>query len=244
MLIIEKLRLLPTLLIAAVFLLVLKLGSIGYQADVILSGVSAARAEQGVLPGPAAAADMPKAEAAPAPAAASATAASAAAKAEPQAGTPVASVEPPASSDGPVDISAMSKGEVRLLEGLAERRGQLDDRTRDMDMREKLLVAAEGRIDSKIVELKALRAQIDLLLKEHDAHETAQITSLVKVYENMKPKDAARIFDGLEMPILIAVAEHMKEVKMAPVLAEMSPPMAKALTVELATHRRLPAKGG
>jgi len=237
MLIIEKLRLLPTLLIAAVFLLVVKLGSIGYQTDVILTGVSSARAEQGVLPGPAAAADAPKVEAA---GAAPATAA----KAEPGTGPSVASAEPPPAPDGPVDISAMSKGEVRLLEGLVERRGQLDDRARDMDMREKLLVAAEDRIDSKIIELKALRAQIDLLLKEHDAHETAQITSLVKVYENMKPKDAARIFDGLEMPILIAVAEHMKEVKMAPVLAEMSPPMAKALTVELATHRRLPAKGG
>jgi flagellar motility protein MotE (MotC chaperone) len=143
-----------------------------------------------------------------------------------------------------VDISAMSKGEVRLLEGLAERRGLLEDRARDMDMREKLLVAAEGRIDGKIAELKALQARIDQLLKEHDAREDAQIASLVKVYENMKPKDAARIFDGLEMPILISVAERMKEVKMAPVLAEMSPPTAKALTVELATHRRLPARGG
>ena len=230
MLIIEKLRLLPTLVIAALFLLVLKMGSIGYQAEAILTGVGTARAEQGVMPGTAVAQEPPKAEA----------------KGEPGDKTAVASTEaPPAAAvDAPVDISAMSKGEVRLLEGLAERRGQLDDRARDIDMREKLLVAAEGRIDGKIIELKALQARIDQLLKEHDAREDAQIASLVKVYENMKPKDAARIFDGLEMPILISVAERMKEVKMAPVLAEMSPPMAKALTVELATHRRLPARGG
>lgn len=234
MLIIEKLRLLPTLVIAALFLLVFKMGSIGYQAEVLLSGVGTAMAQQSAMPGAAVASDLPKTEA----------------KADAKAGgaenTAVASVEaPPAAGvETPVDISAMSKGEVRLLEGLAERRGQLEDRARDIDMREKLLIAAEGRIDGKITELKALQARIDQMLKEHDTREDAQIASLVKVYENMKPKDAARIFDGLEMPILISVAERMKEVKMAPVLAEMSPPMAKALTVELATHRRLPAKGG
>lgn len=230
MLIIEKLRLLPTLVIAALFLLVFKMGSIGYQAEVLLSGVGTAMAQQSAMPGTAAASDLPKTEA----------------KAGGAENTAVASVEaPPAAGvETPVDISAMSKGEVRLLEGLAERRGQLEDRARDIDMREKLLIAAEGRIDGKITELKALQARIDQMLKEHDTREDAQIASLVKVYENMKPKDAARIFDGLEMPILISVAERMKEVKMAPVLAEMSPPMAKALTVELATHRRLPAKGG
>ena len=66
--------------------------------------------------------------------------------------------------------------------------------------------------------------------------------SLVKVYENMKPKDAARIFEKLDMPVLLQVVERMKEQKLAAVLAEMDPGKAKSVTIELATQHQLPAK--
>jgi len=68
--------------------------------------------------------------------------------------------------------------------------------------------------------------------------------SLVKVYESMKPKDAARIFERLEMDILIDVTVRMKEVKMAAVLAKMESEKARELTVRLANLRKFPENGG
>ncbi len=68
--------------------------------------------------------------------------------------------------------------------------------------------------------------------------------SLVKIYENMKSKDAARILEELDMDILLELAERMREAKMAPILAQMDLNKAKAITVELATRRQLPAAGG
>jgi flagellar motility protein MotE (MotC chaperone) len=228
-----RLRLLPTVLIATSLLLAVKVGAVWQQGDVILSGISPARAESAPAPDATA-----KAAAKPAEAPAAQDAHQAAPAAEGQA--------PPAETAAaePADPTTMSKGEVELLQGLSQRREQLDARARDLDMREKLLAATEGRIDEKIAELKALEAKIDGMIKTHDAAEDAQLASLVKVYESMKPKDAARIFDKLDMAILITVAERMKEQKMAAVLAEMTPDSAKALTVELATRHRLPATGG
>jgi flagellar motility protein MotE (MotC chaperone) len=113
-----------------------------------------------------------------------------------------------------------------------------------MAMREKILQATEKRIDGKIGELKKLETRIKKLLLQHDKETEEQLKSLVKVYESMKPKDAARIFEELEMEILLNVTERMKEVKMAKVLAAMSPAKAKTLTVKLATRRRLPKTGG
>jgi flagellar motility protein MotE (MotC chaperone) len=55
----------------------------------------------------------------------------------------------------------------------------------------------------------------------------------------MKPKDAARIFEQLEMPILLDVIERMKERKAAPVIADMNPEKAKKLTIEMFKRRRL-----
>jgi flagellar motility protein MotE (MotC chaperone) len=50
------------------------------------------------------------------------------------------------------------------------------------------------------------------------------------MYENMKPKDAAAIFNELDMPVLLGVAKAMNPRKMAPILARMTPLKAKALT--------------
>jgi flagellar motility protein MotE (MotC chaperone) len=244
MVLIEKLRLLPTLLVAALLLMVVKVGDVWQQTDLILSGVSVARAEQ---PQPPAKAETPKPEAAaaePAKADAAKTEAAKAQGGEMKLAEAAKPAEAPRTSEIATDPATMSKAEIELLQSLSQRRAQLDDRARDLDMREKVLAATEGRINEKISELKALQAKIDGMIQQHDAQEDQQLASLVKVYESMKPKDAARIFDQLDMSILLSVAERMKETKMAAVLAEMSSPAAKALTVELATRHKLPETGG
>jgi len=126
---------------------------------------------------------------------------------------------------------------------LAERREELEKSVQEMSMREGILNAAEQRIDRKIQELLGLQAAIDSLIKKHDDQEETKIRSLVKIYENMKPKDAARIFDELDLDTLLLVAERMKERKLAPVMAQMSSNTAKDMTVKLSTLRSLPLPG-
>ncbi|MAZ02262.1 MAG: hypothetical protein CMN56_03910 [Sneathiella sp.] len=133
-----------------------------------------------------------------------------------------------------------SQAEVAVLERLVDRRAELDRQQQELEMRDNLLKATETRIDEKIAKLKEMEGTLKELLKLHDDQEKAQMESLVKIYEKMKPKDAARIFNNLEMDILIDVASNIKESKMAPILASMSSDRANKLTVELATRRQLP----
>jgi flagellar motility protein MotE (MotC chaperone) len=56
----------------------------------------------------------------------------------------------------------------------------------------------------------------------------------------MKPKDAARIFEELDMDTLLLVSERMKERKLAPIMAKMNPARATEITVELSRLRNLP----
>jgi flagellar motility protein MotE (MotC chaperone) len=134
--------------------------------------------------------------------------------------------------------------ELEVLQSLAERRQQLDLRSREVEAQEALLAAAERRVEEKIAELKKLETRIAGYIRQHDEQSEAQLKSLVKVYENMKPKDAARIFEELELAVLLDVVERMKEAKIAPILASMDPGKAKSVTVELATRRKLPESGG
>lgn len=152
--------------------------------------------------------------------------------------------------DGPVpedqitnlsnDIFEMTDEELVLLQSLSQRREELEQRAREIDEREVLLKAAEQRIEQRIGELERLQASIEALLDEHDEQTEAKMQSLVKIYESMKPKDAARIFEELDMEVLLDVIERMKERKTAPILAEMNPDRAKTVTLELAQRRELP----
>ncbi|WP_151118894.1 MotE family protein [Hypericibacter adhaerens] len=139
-----------------------------------------------------------------------------------------------ADQDNPFNYS---DSEIELLQDLAKRRDELDKRSTALDQREALLAATEQRMDEKLAELKAVQAQIESGLQQQKDAQDAQYKSLVKTYETMKPKDAARIFDSLEMEVLIEVAERMKEAKLAPVLAAMDATKAQAVTVELASRR-------
>jgi flagellar motility protein MotE (MotC chaperone) len=139
---------------------------------------------------------------------------------------------------------SFSESEIEVLQKLAERRRALDARGREIAEQTTLLQAAEARIDQRVAELKELQAALEQLIKTYQGHEDEKLRSLVKIYENMKAKDAARIFEELEMDTLLLVAERMKERSLAPIMALMNPAKAKEMTVELARQRRLPEANG
>lgn len=142
--------------------------------------------------------------------------------------------------DTSLDPFAMTDEEIELLQDLADRRKELDRRQRELDRRADLLKAAEARIDDKIAELKALRESIEQLVARYDKENEQRVKRLVNIYESMKPDDAARIFEDLDMPVLLRVLGRMSERKSAPILAEMNAERAQAVTLELAEQRELP----
>lgn len=137
-----------------------------------------------------------------------------------------------------------NRAEMRMLQDLTARREALDKREKTLMEREALLNATENQINQKVTELTVLRTEIQDLLKTYDQKQSEKMASLVKIYESMKPPDAARIFDGLDMDILIQVVIRMKEAKTAPILAQMDPARAKELTIQLADRGKLPQSLG
>jgi flagellar motility protein MotE (MotC chaperone) len=138
------------------------------------------------------------------------------------------------------DPYEMTDEEIELLQQLGVRREEIERRQRELEQREALLAAAEEQVNRKIAELEALRAAIEGLVVRYDEQEETQLSSLVKIYESMKPKEAARIFEQLDMVVLLEVIGRMKERKTAPILAKMTPDRAKTITLELAQRRELP----
>jgi len=124
-----------------------------------------------------------------------------------------------------------------VLESLRARRLEIDRRAEEVAARELLLSAAEHRITQRLEELRALQTRLEGEVRGRDEREEAGIRQLVRVYEVMRPRDAAAILDELEMPILLQVLDRMREAKAAPVLAAMRPERARAATAELSRLR-------
>jgi flagellar motility protein MotE (MotC chaperone) len=130
----------------------------------------------------------------------------------------------------------VSPSEKAILERLQSRRQELEARAREIDIRESLLRAAEQRIQSKTDEMKAIEQRITAASGQKSEAENARFKSIITMYEGMKPKDAARVFDRLDMAVLIEIASQIAPRKMSDILGLMLPESAERLTVELA-HR-------
>jgi flagellar motility protein MotE (MotC chaperone) len=174
-----------------------------------------------------------------APAAGVVSVAHAAVPDKPQAAAPVAT--PPAPAPAPAPDSAgpppVGDGERAVLLDLRQRRQELDARDAALAARESILAAAEQKLQARIEELAALQKKLQDLEAARQQREEAGWQGLVKVYEAMKPRDAATIFNDLQMPVLLPLVDRMKEAKAAPVLAAMNPDKARDVTAGLAQLR-------
>jgi flagellar motility protein MotE (MotC chaperone) len=132
--------------------------------------------------------------------------------------------------------AGLSPAELRVLQSLGQRRGQLDQREQDIDVQLQLLAAAEGKLDAKMKALNGMKGEIQGLLGQADAQKQAESDRMVLVYSAMKPKDAAARMSVLDDSVRLPIAAKMKERTLSMVLANMSPNDAKILTERLANR--------
>ena len=134
----------------------------------------------------------------------------------------------------PEQSQPVSPSERAILERLQSRRQELEARAREIDIRESLLKAAEKRIESRVEELKAVEARISTATEQKTEADAARFKGIITMYEGMKPKDAAKVFDRLEMSVLFEIASQIAPRKMSDILGLMSTEAAERLTVEMA----------
>jgi flagellar motility protein MotE (MotC chaperone) len=159
---------------------------------------------------------------------------------EPPKGTRPAKPEEPPKGAGwspvPIDSGRRSPAEQAILERLQERRAELESRARELEMRESLIKAAEKRLEGRVAELKDLEARINQTVQMKEEGDAARFKNLVTMYENMKAKEAAKIFDRLDIRVLLEVATQLNPRRMSDILAQMTPDAAERLTVALAAR--------
>lgn len=150
---------------------------------------------------------------------------------------PAAAPAPPAPSRDKTQLVPVSEGERTVLLELRQRRQELDRRELALNARESVLAAAQQKLSARVEELSALQKRLEALEAARQQREDAGWQGLVKLYQDMKPRDAATIFNDLDMSVLLAVVDRMKEAKAALIMAAMNPDKARDITARLAELR-------
>jgi flagellar motility protein MotE (MotC chaperone) len=153
---------------------------------------------------------------------------------------PAAAAKPDADAAAAPEAADTSPAEMDVLKQLSDRREQIEKRSHELDTREALLKVTEQRVEQKIKEMETLRQQVQALVNQAGGAQQAQLDNLVKIYETMKPEDAAKIFETLDMPVLLGVIQRMKPARTALVMAKLAPEKAKDITVALTKQDQLP----
>jgi flagellar motility protein MotE (MotC chaperone) len=117
------------------------------------------------------------------------------------------------------------------------RRSQIEEREQQLAAREPALAATDKHLTDRVNQLLAIQAHLESLESERKQHEEANWVGLVKLYEGMRPRDAAAIFNALDKTVLIEILDRMKPAKASPIIALMEPESARQVTADLAAKR-------
>lgn len=233
-----QVRLLPLLALAAMCLVALKTSGLVLSGGYVLTGAAPAsaqvdesQAERRQKDAVAAPGETPAADKQRPPATAEVQ--------QPSAAPAVEAAEERTAAGDLARPAATPKGAARaVLQSLAERRKALDERERQVELKENLLKAAEQRVEARITALKAIEQRIETRLSKREEARDAEYEKLVVLYSRMKPKDAAKIFDRLGIDVATDIMRRMQPRIMSAIFAAMDPSVAERLTMEIAKRAR------
>ncbi len=137
-------------------------------------------------------------------------------------------------------VEPKSVDESDFLFKLAERKKELDQREEDLNKKSAEIAKQKAEIESKLVQLEEYRTKISSLLKDRIAADSSKVDTLVQLYSNMKPIQAAQVFEKMDEDLVIEILSRMKKKSAADILNLIKTEKAQVFAEKYAGYR-LPA---
>lgn len=120
-----------------------------------------------------------------------------------------------------------------LLARLRAREQDLTRREEELDLRDKTLEKLSQEIDARLQELATAEETLRQTMALADSAAENDLENLTRVYENMKPKDAAVLFETMEPSFAAGFLGRMQTASAAQILSGLSPEKAYAISLTL-----------
>lgn len=128
-----------------------------------------------------------------------------------------------------------------VLKALNEREKKLVSREKQIEDRMQALKIADAAIDAKLADLDAAEKSLSATLALADGASENDLTRLTTVYEKMKAKESAALFETMDPAFAAGFLARMRADAAAGILAKLSPEAAYRISVILAgRHAAVP----
>ncbi|WP_171124133.1 MULTISPECIES: MotE family protein [unclassified Ruegeria] len=150
-----------------------------------------------------------------------------------EAGPALAKTTEPTASE-PANTQVDRPGAQELLTALLRREEALKDREAALQVKEKALSIADRAVASRLVALQEAEENLREMLAYAEKAAETDLTHLTDVYQSMKPKDAAALFETMDTGFAAGFLSRMPPDAAAGVLAGLSPEAAYTISVIMA----------
>lgn len=148
-----------------------------------------------------------------------------------------ASKEVKPATEQPVVEKAKSEDSADYLFKLAERKKELDAREEDLNKKAAEVAKQKTEVESKLKQLEESRDKISSMLKERISSDSQKVDNLVQVYSNMKPSQAAKVFETMDQDLVIEILSRMKKKSAADILNLVKTDKAQLFSERYAGYR-------
>jgi len=140
---------------------------------------------------------------------------------------------------GPVEEQIVADPEVIKdeLESIEAQRAALERKRRAIQIAENDLITQRRVIEEEKNKLNQMIKKIEKLVDKLDEEEAKKVSKLAKLYESMKPQDAAKIASSLDIDMLTNIVASMKEKQAAKMLSALPPKKAAEISRRLGRSR-------
>ena len=121
-----------------------------------------------------------------------------------------------------------------LLKAIREREAQLDSREERLNDREQLLRVSQLKIEDQLNALQQAEEKLAATISLADQAAEQDIARLTTVYENMKPKEAAKIFETMDVNFAAGFLIRMAPDAAAGIMTNLNSDAAYSISVVMA----------
>lgn len=131
-----------------------------------------------------------------------------------------------------------SPEELDHLSKLREKKKELDSREEEIARVEAELQKQQADLEVKIKELRETREQISRMLEDRVKADDQKVETLVQMYSNMRPPQAAKVFETLDEDLAIEILGRMKKKNAADIMNLLKPEKAQVFSEKFAGYKR------
>jgi flagellar motility protein MotE (MotC chaperone) len=141
-------------------------------------------------------------------------------------------------AEAPKEKKAWTEEEIKAFAKLEDRKHELDDREAEMARLEEELQQQKVMLEDKIKQLEKIRQNIGAVLKEKTVSDSEKVDRLVEFYSNMKPQNAAKVFEELNENLAVEVLTRIKKKNAADIMNLIKADKAQRLSEKFAGYRK------